>query len=139
MEVIRIAGYTEPEKIQIARRFLVPKQMKANGLTPENIQFSDDAIRKIIQYYTREAGVRNLEREIASLCRKVAKKVVKEGKTGFRGDHAAGASEVSWEFQIPVRKGRGAGPDRIGQWAGLDGSGRRAPDHEVTVMPGKGT
>ena len=79
MEVIRIAGYTELEKLQIAKKFLVAKQREANGLLPENIEFSRGALLRIIRQYTREAGVRNLEREIASVCRKVAKEIVNNG------------------------------------------------------------
>jgi len=79
MEVLRLHGYTEPEKVEIAKQFLVKKQMLAAGLTDKNVQFSDEAIRQIIRGYTREAGVRNLEREIGNVCRKVARKVVKEG------------------------------------------------------------
>jgi ATP-dependent Lon protease len=81
MEVLRLHGYTEPEKVEIAKQFLVKKQLLQAGLTDKNIQFSDDAIREIIRGYTREAGVRNLEREIGNICRKVARKVVKEGAT----------------------------------------------------------
>jgi len=80
MEIIRIPGYTEDEKLQIAKHFLVPKQMKAHGLKPHNLHISDKALQKIIREYTREAGVRNLEREITSICRKVVKKVVSKGK-----------------------------------------------------------
>ncbi|MGA9111546.1 MAG: endopeptidase La [Smithella sp.] len=76
MEVIRIAGYTEPEKLQIAKKFLITKQVEANGLKIENIEFTNGALLKIIRQYTREAGVRNLDREIASICRKVAKEIV---------------------------------------------------------------
>ncbi|MBN2374328.1 endopeptidase La [bacterium] len=79
MEVIDLPGYTDYEKVNIAKRFLVPKQLKAHGLKDENIEFSDNALNAIIHRYTREAGVRNLEREIASVCRKVARRVVKEG------------------------------------------------------------
>jgi ATP-dependent Lon protease len=79
MEIIHLAGYTEEEKLQIANRHLVPKEVKENALTPRLIQFSSGAIQKIISAYTREAGVRNLEREIASVCRKVARQVA-EGK-----------------------------------------------------------
>ncbi|MGB2908939.1 MAG: endopeptidase La [Candidatus Aminicenantaceae bacterium] len=81
MEIIRIPGYTEEEKLQIAKQFLLPKQLKAHGLTQENITISDKALRKLIREYTREAGVRNLEREVTSVCRKVVKKVVDKGKT----------------------------------------------------------
>jgi ATP-dependent Lon protease len=79
MEVLRLHGYTEPEKVEIAKQFLVVKQMAQAGLTDKNIKFTDDAITAIIRSYTREAGVRNLEREIGNVCRKVARKVVKEG------------------------------------------------------------
>src|SRR5476649_266949 len=80
MEVLRLHGYTEPEKVEIAKQFLVKKQMLQAGLTEKNVQFSDEAITSLIRSYTREAGVRNLEREIGNVCRKVARKVVKEGQ-----------------------------------------------------------
>src|ERR1700690_2239773 len=79
MEVLRLHGYTEPEKVEIAKQFLVKKQLLQAGLTDKNVTFSDDAIRAIIRGYTREAGGRNLEREIGNICRKVARKVVKDG------------------------------------------------------------
>ncbi len=80
MEILRLAGYTEQEKLQIARRYLVKKQRIAAGLKDENMHFTDEALLGIIRHYTREAGVRNVEREIASISRKVARRVVKEGK-----------------------------------------------------------
>src|SRR5579871_4475943 len=80
MEILRLSGYTEQEKLEIAKRFLIRKQREATGLKPENLAITDEAIIEIIRSYTREAGVRNLEREIANICRKVARKVVKEGK-----------------------------------------------------------
>jgi len=80
MEILRLPGYTEQEKLQIAKRFLVKKQREAAGLSEKNIVFADEALIGIIRNYTREAGVRNLEREIANICRKVARRVVKEGK-----------------------------------------------------------
>ena len=79
MEVLRLHGYTEPEKVEIAKQYLVKKQTEATGLTAKNVKFEDDAIREIIRSYTRESGVRNLEREIGNVCRKVARKVVKDG------------------------------------------------------------
>ncbi|MGO8732829.1 MAG: endopeptidase La [Terriglobia bacterium] len=81
MEILRLEGYTEPEKLEIAKRFLIRKQREATGLTAGNITLQDETVVHIIRHYTREAGVRNLEREIANICRKVARKVVKEGKT----------------------------------------------------------
>ena len=81
MEVIRLPGYTEDEKKNIAMRYLVPKTIKANGLKEDEIHIADTAVRDIIRYYTREAGVRNLEREISKICRKVVKSIVlKKGK-----------------------------------------------------------
>ena len=79
MEVLRLHGYTEPEKVEIAKQYLVRKQRQQTGLTEQNITFTDDALQIVIRNYTREAGVRNLEREIGNICRKVARKVVKEG------------------------------------------------------------
>jgi len=79
MEVLRLHGYTEPEKLEIAKNYLVKKQLEQAGLTDSNIRFEDDALRGIIRNYTREAGVRNLEREIGNVCRKIARSVVREG------------------------------------------------------------
>src|SRR5207302_8249458 len=75
MEMIQLAGYTEEEKLEIARRYLVPRQIERNGLTRSRISFTDAGLRAIIADYTREAGVRQLEREIGSVCRKVARQV----------------------------------------------------------------
>jgi len=111
MELIPLSGYTPNEKIAIARQFLVPKQREANGLKPGQIEFSDDAILALITSYTREAGVRNLEREIGSVCRKVARKIVQKkaevpipvtpenlkdflGKPRFRNRRKGESSEV---------------------------------------------
>jgi len=80
MEVLRLPGYTEIEKREIAKRFLVKKQREAAGLSEQNLQFADDALNYMIRHYTQEAGVRNLEREIANVCRKVSRRVVKEGR-----------------------------------------------------------
>lgn len=88
LEIIRLAGYTEREKMEIAKRHLIQKQAEANGLTEEQIIFTDEGVKTVIQSYTREAGVRNLEREIGSLCRKIARRLVTEradlGETPFR-------------------------------------------------------
>src|SRR5512136_1601542 len=82
MEIITLSGYTPNEKVAIARQFLVPKQVKENGLTPEQAAFEDSGLYGLIEKYTREAGVRNLEREIASVCRKIARKVVADEARG---------------------------------------------------------
>jgi ATP-dependent Lon protease len=86
MEVIRLSGYTELEKLEIAKRFLVPKQLKQTGLREGELQFTDDGLQSLIQFYTREAGVRNLEREIGNVSRKVARKVVNSQNGGKRSD-----------------------------------------------------
>src|SRR5438045_1286906 len=80
MEVLRLHGYTEQEKVEIAKQFLVKKQMLAAGLSEKNIKFTDDAIRSLIRSYTREAGVRNLECEIGKVCRKIGRRVGKEAE-----------------------------------------------------------
>src|SRR5271168_4483452 len=80
MEVIRLSGYTELEKMEIAKRFLVPKQLKQTGLTSKQIEFEDSGIQELVQFYTREAGVRNLEREVGNICRKVTRKIVSAPK-----------------------------------------------------------
>ncbi len=86
MEVIRLSGYTELEKLEIAKKFLVPKQMKQTGLKAGDLEFTDDGLQSLIQFYTREAGVRNLEREIGNVSRKVARKVVNSQNGGKRAD-----------------------------------------------------
>ena len=84
MELIELSGYTEDEKVNIAKNYLIGKQLKANGLKPRNINFSERALRDLINYYTRESGVRNLEREIGNLSRKVARKIVTKKGTSFK-------------------------------------------------------
>lgn len=84
MEVIELSGYTEEEKVQIAKKYLVPKQQKEHGLTDQHIQFSDSTLQKVIREYTREAGVRSLERTLATLCRKVARQIVQKKKTSVK-------------------------------------------------------
>lgn len=78
MEIIRLPGYLENEKVEIAKGFLMPKQLEQHGLKPENLKLSENAILDVVRYYTKEAGVRNLERELASICRKSAMKIVEE-------------------------------------------------------------
>ena len=138
MEVIRLSGYTEDEKLNIALRYLVPKQMKNAGLEAEELTISQNTIRDIIRYYTREAGVRNVEREIAKICRKVVKKKV--------GDKVEGAVEITpdnLEDYLGVKRfrfGRKEEEDRVGQVTGLAWTevGGDLLTIEAVVMSGKG-
>ncbi len=117
MEVIRIPGYTEDEKLNIALRYLIPKQMRANGLKETEIEVTDEAIRDVIRYYTREAGVRGLEREIAKICRKVVTRHVKRKIS--KADVVTGEL---LEDLLGVRKfdfGKAESKDQIGQVTGL--------------------
>jgi ATP-dependent Lon protease len=138
MEIIRLPGYTEQEKLNIAKYFLVKKQMQTHGLKPENISFSDNALLTIVRKYTREAGVRNLEREIAGICRKVAKEVVKAGRD--TKIHIA-ASSVAKYLGVPkFRYGRTEEKDEIGLTNGLAWTevGGEVLLTETTIMAGKG-
>ena len=138
MEILRLPGYTEQEKLQIARQFLVKKQVEANGLKPEHIEISDNAILAVIRLYTREAGVRNLEREIASLCRKVAKEVVKKGMDTRVEINAASLPKYLGVSKF--RYGETEEKDEIGITTGLAWTefGGELLLTEVVLMPGKG-
>ena len=138
MEIIRLAGYTEPEKLAIARQFLIKKQTEANGLKPENIEISDNAVLAIVRNYTREAGVRNLEREIASLCRKVAKEVVKKGPETRVEINAASIAKFLGVSKF--RYGETEEKDEVGITTGLAWTefGGELLLTEVVLMPGKG-
>ncbi|HXR79055.1 MAG TPA: endopeptidase La [Bryobacteraceae bacterium] len=98
MEVIRLSGYTEVEKLEIAKRFLVPKQMKDTGVAADSIEFTHEGLQSLVQSYTREAGVRNLEREIGNVCRKVARKIVDAQSTGTEAPPELDNSEVEEEL-----------------------------------------
>jgi ATP-dependent Lon protease len=138
MEVLQLAGYTEHEKVEIAKRFLAPKAIEGSGLTNSNIVIQEDAIRTIIQRYTREAGVRNLEREISSVCRKVARKVVVEGKT-FKEDITA--DKVTEYLGVPrFRPSMAEEQNEVGIATGLAWTevGGELLVSEATLMPGKG-
>ncbi|HEY6617011.1 MAG TPA: endopeptidase La [Vicinamibacterales bacterium] len=138
MEVLQLAGYTEQEKVEIAKRFLVVKAIEGAGLTSENIIFQDESIQTIIQRYTREAGVRNLEREISSICRKVARKVVSEGKT-FHEDVTA--EKVTAYLGVPrFRPSLAEERNEVGVATGLAWTevGGELLVSEATLMPGKG-
>jgi len=138
MEILRLSGYTEPEKLEIAKRFLVRKQREATGLKLENLSFTDEAIVGIIRGYTREAGVRNLERELANICRKVARKVVKEG----RGLQLTVGPEELQEYLgvIKFRDTKSEEKNEVGLATGLAWTevGGQILSIEATLMPGKG-
>jgi ATP-dependent Lon protease len=138
MEVIRIPGYTEVEKLNIAKRYLVKKQREANGLKEENIEFSDGALLMILRRYTRESGVRNLEREIAGVCRKAAVEVVKTD----RNAHVKITSSSVPKFLGPPRFRYGIADiePQIGVATGLAWTemGGELLQVEVTIVPGRG-
>ncbi|HET6724759.1 MAG TPA: endopeptidase La [Gammaproteobacteria bacterium] len=138
MEVIRLPGYTEDEKINIGERYLVPKQMKANGLKPAELEITDDCLRDIVRFYTREAGVRNLEREISKICRKVVKNLT----THPSGGQIVVTGENIGEYLgvQRFRYGRAEERDQIGQVTGLAWTevGGELLTIEATTMPGKG-
>mgnify|MGYP001059968444 CR=1 FL=1 len=138
MEVIRIEGYTEEEKLSIAERYLLPKQIEAHGLKPEQVRFSEAAVREILRRYTREAGVRSLERELATICRKIAREVVRNGAVG---SFQVGAQQVRKYLGVPRYSfGVKESEQRIGLVNGLAWTevGGELLTIEVTVLPGQG-
>jgi len=138
MEIIRIPGYTEDEKLNIARRYLLPKQMEQHGLKPEEMNVSDTAITDIIRYYTREAGVRNVERELAKLCRKVVKELSLDEKLSHRQ-----ITTRNLDKYLGVRRhrfGRAEERNEIGQVTGLAWTevGGELLQIEANAVSGKG-
>ncbi|MBV8260873.1 MAG: endopeptidase La, partial [Paraburkholderia sp.] len=138
MEVIRLSGYTEDEKVSIAQRYLLPKQKKNNGLKPGEIEVTEGAIRDIIRYYTREAGVRSLEREVSKICRKVVKMLLLK-----KADKAVTVDSANLDTFLGVRKydfGLAAKENQVGQVTGLAWTevGGDLLTIEAAVMPGKG-
>ena len=155
MEVIRIPGYTEDEKLNIAMRYLVPKQIKANGLKPEELEIEADAIQDIVRYYTRESGVRNLEREVAKICRKVVKEIALAGpvaaakpakagkKAGAKKKALVVVNGKNLDKYLGVRRvdfGRAEEQNEIGLVTGLAWTevGGDLLQIESTLVPGKG-
>jgi ATP-dependent Lon protease len=139
MEVIRLPGYTEDEKLNIARRYLLPKQIKANGLKDGELKVADEALLDIVRYYTREAGVRNLEREIAKIARKAVKALLLEKKKGA----AINVTAKTLDKYLGVRRfryGEAEETDRIGHVTGLAWTevGGELLSIEAAVLPGKG-
>ena len=138
LEVIRLPGYTEREKVEIAERHLVPKQVKSHGLEDKNVAFAEEALQDVVRQYTREAGVRNLEREISTILRKVARKVVLEGK-----DYHAEVTAENLPDYLGVPRYRCSQQEErneIGTATGLAWTevGGEILPIEVTLMPGKG-
>jgi ATP-dependent Lon protease len=138
MEVIRLPGYTEDEKINIAMRYLIPKQMRNNGLKTTELTISESAITDIIRYYTREAGVRNLEREISKICRKVVKGLLLKPR-----DKQVHVMPRNLDDYLGVRRfryGRAEDHSQVGQVTGLAWTemGGELLTIEATVVPGKG-
>ncbi|HPF20868.1 MAG TPA: endopeptidase La [Syntrophomonas sp.] len=137
MEVIELSSYTEEDKMPIAMDYLIPKQIKEHGLKRKNIQFSEDAVRKIIREYTREAGVRNLERQIASICRKVAREVVKNKDLSVKVEADSVKKYLGTE---KFRYGRAEKDHQVGVTTGLawTETGGDILSIEVALIKGKG-
>lgn len=138
MEVIRLSGYTEDEKLNIAKRYLLPKQMKNHGLEEDELVVSESALRDIVRYYTREAGVRSMEREISRICRKVVKALLVKGKQG-----KITVNSRNLEKYLGVRRyiyGMAEEKNQVGQVTGLAWTevGGELLRIEAAVLPGKG-
>ncbi len=138
MEIIRLPGYTEEEKLNIAKRYLIPKQLKHNGLKAEEIHLSEGAILEIIRRYTREAGVRNLEREIASICRKTVKRL--QSKPSSKPVQITARHLLKYLGVPHFRYGRAEETNQVGQVTGLAWTevGGELLTIEAVVVPGKG-
>ena len=139
MEVIRIPGYTEEEKIAIAKRYLLPKQIKANGLKADEIEVADEALRDIIRYYTRESGVRNLEREVSKICRKVVKELTLKADKAKSGKPTKG-NKTAAKASVGKRRGGRAVIDsrNLDQYLGVQKFtfGRAELQNEVGLVTG---
>ena len=159
MEVIRIPGYTEDEKLNIAQKYLLPKQLKANGLKPEELSVAEEAVRDIVRYYTRESGVRNLEREVSKICRKVVKELMlgevrktkgksksapaKAAKGKTKAVAAVVVDSANLDHYLGVRRfdfGRKEQQNEVGLVTGLAWTqvGGELLSIEASVVPGKG-
>ncbi len=141
MEIIRLSGYTEMEKLAIARQYLVPRQMTDHGLTGEHVEIRNTAVQEVIRRYTRESGVRNLEREIGSVCRKVARKVLSDRAHGEETHEVITPQRVHKLLGVPkYRFGTAESDDVVGFVNGLAWTqvGGELVPVEATVVPGKG-
>jgi len=138
MEVIRLSGYTEDEKVNIAQRYLIPKQLENNGLKENEVKIAESVVRDIVRYYTREAGVRNLEREVAKICRKVVKEILLKPKS-----RAISVTSAVLEKYLGVKRfryGEADEHDQVGQVTGLAWTevGGELLRIEAALVPGKG-
>jgi ATP-dependent Lon protease len=138
MEIIQIAGYTEEEKLQIAKRYLVPRQIERNGLKRSRLKISDRALRAIISDYTREAGVRNLEREIGSICRKVARQVAEGQADGRVSVSEARARELLGKRRFFTEARRRTSEPGVATGLAWTPVGGDVLFVEATAMEGKG-
>jgi len=144
MEVIRLAGYTEDEKVNIAMRYLLPKQLKTNGLKESEIEISEDTIRSVVRYYTREAGVRSLDREISKICRKVVKELLtSKTKAEGKAQQKITITTEDLDKYLGVHRydfGIAAKENQVGQVTGLAWTevGGELLTIEAVVLPGKG-
>ena len=143
MEVIRIPGYTEDEKLHIAEKYLIPKQLKANGMKEAELKVSEAAVRDIVRYYTRESGVRNLEREISKICRKVVKEIALAGPRKGGKPMAVSVTPKNLDKYLGVQRfdfGRAEQESEVGLVTGLAWTevGGDLLQIEATLLPGKG-
>jgi ATP-dependent Lon protease len=143
MEVIRIPGYTEDEKLHIAEKYLIPKQLKANGLKPAELKVSEAAVRDIVRYYTRESGVRNLEREVSKICRKVVKEIALAGPRKNGKPMSMSVTPKNLDKYLGVQRydfGRAEQESEVGLVTGLAWTevGGDLLQIEATLLPGKG-
>ncbi|KFN41619.1 endopeptidase La [Arenimonas metalli] len=143
MEVIRIPGYTEDEKLHIAEKYLIPKQLKANGLKPSELKVSEAAVRDIVRYYTRESGVRNLEREVSKICRKVVKEIALAGPRKNGKPLSMSVTPKNLDKYLGVQRydfGRAEQESEVGLVTGLAWTevGGDLLQIEATLLPGKG-
>ena len=138
MEVIELSGYTEEEKLEIAKRYLVPRQIEQNGLGRSKIEFTDDALREVIEGYTREAGVRNLEREIGAVCRKVAREFAEGTRRSKRTIRPKQVAELLGRRRVQPEVGRRTGEPGVTTGLAWTPAGGDVLFVEATAFPGEG-
>ena len=138
MEVIELSGYTEEEKLEIAKRYLVPRQMEQNGVGRSKIEFTDDALRDLIEHYTREAGVRNLEREVGAVCRKVAREYAEGKRRSKRTVRPKAVGELLGKRRFQPETGRRTGQPGVATGLAWTPVGGDVLFVEATAYPGEG-